>query len=105
MAWNVGVLTAAKQQHVQELLMAQEGAAGVSVLVLCEMGRGQHSFGGFTGYYAVADTSRSGRGAGRGQGLGVFVRDNLAGLTTCVKRTHHSVWVKLCVPGRRPVFV
>lgn len=105
MCWNVGVLSAAKQQHVQELVAGPVNDEHVSLFVLCEIGRSQHSFAGFTGYYGLTDPRRSARGGGRGQGLGVFVRDELGGLTTLVKQSHHYVWVKVHVPGRIPLYV
>ena len=105
LCWNVGVLTEPKQQYVQELVAGRVDGERVSLFVLCEMGRTRHSFAGYTGFHGLADATRSSRGAGRGQGLCVFVRDDLVGLSEQVKCTHHSVWVRVSVPGRRPLFV
>lgn len=99
------MLSAQKQQYVQELVMGKVDGQRVSLFVLCEMGRGQRSFAGFTAYHGRSDPTRSGKGAGRGQGLAVFVRDDLSGLSEVVKCTHHTVWVQVKVPGRRALSV
>lgn len=115
-AWNVGLLSDAKQQYVQQLakgpleglaatlnvgvfcyslcMCFTEGAEPCPLcLVLCEMGRRNHCFVGFTGFRGLTNARRGVRGAGRGEGLGLYVRNDLMGLADMVKRTHHSVWL------------
>jgi hypothetical protein len=69
------------------------------------MGRGQKSFAGFKAFHGRSDPTRSGKGAGRGQGLAMFVRDDLSGLSEVVKCTHHTVWVQVKVLGRKTLYV
>lgn len=78
----------------------------LDVLVLSELGRGAcPKFEGMTGFPALPSVGRSVRGAGRGQGLCVYVRDRLLPFFSLAKATQHCVWLRFAPPGYTPLFL
>jgi hypothetical protein len=103
--WNVAILTAAKSDTLCRVVEHQSSQRRLQVLGLCEVGRVLPEFVGFTRFQGLGDASRSDRGAGRGQGLCVFVHDDILRFTKLVKATQYTIWLSVREPQRPPLML
>jgi len=81
------------------------GQGELDMLLLSELGHTCPAFDGFVAFEGARSPTRSDMGAGRGQGLCLYVRQGLAPFCSLVKSTQCWVWVKLRLPGKRPLYV
>ena len=79
------------------LSMARRG--DLDMLLLSELGHTCPAFEGFTAFEGVRSPLRSDGGAGRGQGLCLYVREGLAPFCSLVKVTQCWVWVQVRLPA------
>ena len=77
--------------------MARRG--DLDMLLLSELGHTCPAFEGFTAFEGVRSPLRSDGGAGRGQGLCLYVREGLAPFCSLVKVTQCWVWVQVRLPA------
>lgn len=81
------------------------GRGDLDFLLLSELGHTCPDLSGFVAFEGVRSALRSEIGAGRGQGLCLYVREELAPFCSLIKATQCWVWVRVRLPGRRPLFV
>lgn len=98
--WNLNVLTAEQAVWLERL------ARNVDLVLGVETGRDDpFELAGFVCFPGLPRANRSTAGAGRGQGMAVWVRQQYAPHCVCVKRTDYYMWLRLAAPGHRVMFV
>ena len=101
----MGVLSAEQLASWCSQWQAQAASGSLDMLLLSEVGHVNPELPGFVLYEGLRYAGRSDVGAGRGQGLCLYVREGLAQFCSLVKTCHCAVWVKLRLPGKAPLFV
>lgn len=100
-SWNVNVLTAEKATYLSDLASRLAADRRLDILMLCEVGRDVPvDIPGFVLYRGVVRQNRSAYGAGKGQGMAVYVRSTLSTYCKKVKATDYYMWLRIALPQR-----
>lgn len=99
LGFNCDCMNADTMIHLEQLAVNQHIVCGV------EVGRDEWELEGFDCFPGLVNSRRSETGAGRGQGLAVWVKKSISSYAALAVRTDHYVFVRLDVPGCRPMFI